>query len=130
MQDFDLCLSNYTGTFAADKHAYITVHFLLCQGLPFPVHLLQLLVFAPDLLAVVPVGIKRKKLMQSTMFFLPTLIFHTAPVREERIQILQVIYMNWVGIACKKTRPQGIVFFPEKNVSFYVETGLKSVSFM
>lgn len=59
LQDFHLFLHNNTEKFIADKHAYIMLHFLLYQGLPFLICLLQLLVSALDLLAVVPVGIKR-----------------------------------------------------------------------
>lgn len=112
MQDFNLFLSNHTETFTADrdKHAHITLHFLPCQGLPFPIRLLQLLVFAPDPLAVVPVEIKKKKVMQSTTHFFP-IIFHAVPMREDRIYILQVMYTNWVRITCKKARPQGMGFF-------------------
>lgn len=63
LQYFHLFLSSYVQTFTANKHVCIMSHFLPCQGLPFPIHLLQLLVSVPDLLAVVPVGIKKKKRM-------------------------------------------------------------------
>lgn len=81
-----ISLSSYTEVSKANraKHACSTHKFLLCQGLLFPVHLLQLLAFAPDPLAVVPVGIKKKvDAIYNTIVF--PVILQAMPVREERV---------------------------------------------